>query len=257
MTTKIKVTQREKRVSKKIQERRKWEKFGKLKGQPPGVEENVSFVSKDVVVIENPEEEAANAKAEEENIMKRLREVALQREMNKRLADKGLTPDMDDQPRGGLRTGTALSRAVESGGAEAAAASSGKYVPLHRREGAERSRYQDRDGEQNTLRVTNVSEDTTERDLQELFRPFGQLARIYLAKDRETHVSRGFAYVSYLRRDDAERAMEKLNGFGYDHLILKVEWAKPSTKEDIGSQNVLSKGFTSGYGKALPQGLGK
>merc|ERR1712157_638433 len=106
-----------------------------------------------------------------------------------------------------------------------------------------------------TLRVTNISEDTTERDLQDLFRPFGQIARIYLAKDRETNMSRGFAYVSYVRKDDAEKAIQKLNGFGYDHLILKVEWAKPSTKEDVGSQNVLAKGFATGYGKALPQDL--
>ena len=28
-------------------------------------------------------------------------------------------------------------------------------------------------------------------------------------------------------RDDANRAIEKLNGFGYDNLILRVEYAAP------------------------------
>jgi translation initiation factor 3 subunit G len=38
--------------------------------------------------------------------------------------------------------------------------------------------------------------------------------------------------------------------FGYDHLILKIEWAKPSAPKDAGSEPVQ---FRSGYGKALAQ----
>ena len=36
----------------------------------------------------------------------------------------------------------------------------------------------------------------------------------------------GFAFVHYYDKSDAQKAIDKLNGFGYDHLILKVEWAK-------------------------------
>lgn len=36
----------------------------------------------------------------------------------------------------------------------------------------------------------------------------------------------GFAFVSYSRREDAAEAIKNLDGYGYDHLILKVEWAK-------------------------------
>ena len=114
--------------------------------------------------------------------------------------------------------------------------------------------YDDRD--QSSLRVTNISEETTEADLQVLFAPYGRIARIYLAKDRETMVSRGFAFVSFVHRQDAERAMQALQGHGYDHLILKIEWAKPSApKPDAGGggEGGLSSGYTSGYGKALAQ----
>ncbi len=108
-----------------------------------------------------------------------------------------------------------------------------------------------------TLRVTNISEDTREQDLRDLFARFGNVARIYLAKDRETMLSRGFAFVSFHRREDAQKSMDKLNGYGYDHLILKIEWAKPSTKTDVQSSG-LGGGHMSGYGKALPQdGQGK
>ena len=78
----------------------------------------------------------------------------------------------------------------------------------------------------NTVRVTNLSEDTREDDLKELLRPFGPISRLYLAKNRATQVSRGFAFVTYVRRSDGQKAIDKLNGFGYDHLILKLEWAQ-------------------------------
>ena len=41
-----------------------------------------------------------------------------------------------------------------------------------------------------TIRVTNLSEDPRETDLQELFRPFGSISRIYLAKDKTTGQSK-------------------------------------------------------------------
>ena len=107
------------------------------------------------------------------------------------------------------------------------------------------------DRDQATLRVTNISEDTAEADLQVLFAPYGRIARIYLAKDRDTMVSRGFAFVSYIQRSDAAKAMDALQGHGYDHLILKIEWAKPSApKPDDGTMDTQ---FRSGYGKALAQ----
>jgi len=78
-----------------------------------------------------------------------------------------------------------------------------------------------------SLRITNLSEDVKEGDLQELFGNCGRLQRVYLAKDATTGLSRGFAFVTYYQRDDAQRAIDKLNGHGYDNLILQVQWAKP------------------------------
>lgn len=55
-----------------------------------------------------------------------------------------------------------------------------------------------------TIRVTNLSEDTREADLQELFRPFGAISRIYLAKDKNTGQSKvGARLYSGLRRFSA------------------------------------------------------
>jgi translation initiation factor 3 subunit G len=111
----------------------------------------------------------------------------------------------------------------------------GVYVAPGRGKGGEagpggpggRDRYGD---EAYTLRVTNLSESVTEDNLKTLFNRFGSLQRVFLVKDKTTKVSKGFAFVSYLHRTDAEKAMSKVHGMGHDHLILQVEWARPQAK---------------------------
>jgi translation initiation factor 3 subunit G len=79
--------------------------------------------------------------------------------------------------------------------------------------------------EQPSLRVSNLSEDTTDEDLYRLFASFGQLARCFLAKDRESGRCKGFAYVSYKSREAAEHALAKMNGHRFGNLIISVEWS--------------------------------
>lgn len=104
------------------------------------------------------------------------------------------------------------------------------YVPPGMRAGAERvGSEMRRRNDENSVRVTNLSEDTREPDLHELFRTFGPVSRVYVAIDQKTGVSRGFGFVNFVNKEDAERAISKLNGYGYDNLILRVEWATPRT----------------------------
>lgn len=106
----------------------------------------------------------------------------------------------------------------------------GKYIPPSMRGGYDRGR-QDLHKEECTVRVTNLSEDVKEQDLTDLFGSIGKIHRIYLAKHKETKSSKGFAFITYVRREFAQKAIEKLNRHGYDNLLLNVEWAKPSTKD--------------------------
>ncbi|XP_050246235.1 uncharacterized protein LOC126694203 [Quercus robur] len=108
-------------------------------------------------------------------------------------------------------------------------ANEGAYVPPSLRRGAERPGGSDvrRQSDENSVRVTNLSEDTREPDLLELFQTFGHVTRAYVAIDQKTGMSRGFGFVNFVNREDAERAINKLNGYGYDNLILRVEWATP------------------------------
>jgi translation initiation factor 3 subunit G len=76
-----------------------------------------------------------------------------------------------------------------------------------------------------TLRVTNLSEDANDNDLWDLFGRFGRINRIYVGKDQETGLCKGFAFVSFEDKDVAEKAMKKINGMPYDHLILACQWS--------------------------------
>jgi len=82
-------------------------------------------------------------------------------------------------------------------------------------------------GEEASLRITNLSEDVKEGDLQELFGQCGRLNRVFLGKDLATGQSKGFAFITYYNREDAQKAIKKLHGHGYDNLIMQVQWAKP------------------------------
>ncbi|KAA3485795.1 eukaryotic translation initiation factor 3 subunit G-like [Gossypium australe] len=105
------------------------------------------------------------------------------------------------------------------------------YVPPSKRgAGAKRNgtdmKHRD---EENTIRFTNLSEDAMESDLHELVAPFGPVSRVHVGINRKTGLCRGFGFVNFVKKEDAERAVLKLNGFGYDSLILRVQWAGPST----------------------------
>ena len=81
--------------------------------------------------------------------------------------------------------------------------------------------------DENSVRVTNLAEDVVEQDLSDLFGRFGHVQRIFIAKDRETGESRGFAFINFTRREEAQAAIDTLDGFGYANLILSVSWAAP------------------------------
>jgi translation initiation factor 3 subunit G len=76
--------------------------------------------------------------------------------------------------------------------------------------------------------VTNLLEDSDslDEDLRAMFGSVGRIERFYLARDKQTNKPKGFAFVTFSNRQDAERAIERFNGAKMEHLILKVEWTK-------------------------------
>jgi len=62
-----------------------------------------------------------------------------------------------------------------------------------------------------TLFVSNLVYHLNEAEIQELFSQYGQVVRVHLARDRETDLSRGFAFVELTTQEDGNRAILELN----------------------------------------------
>ncbi|MGC2330145.1 MAG: RNA-binding protein, partial [Candidatus Acidiferrales bacterium] len=80
------------------------------------------------------------------------------------------------------------------------------------------------------LFVGNMSFQTTESELSELFRAFGQVSRVHIAMDRETGRARGFAFVEMPNDDEAAKAIAGLDGKDVGGRNLKVNEARPKER---------------------------
>lgn len=94
------------------------------------------------------------------------------------------------------------------------------------------------------LYVGNLSFDTTENDLEDLFSGFGSVKETLLMQDRMTGKSRGFAFVTMSTDEEAEKAGEELNGKDFQGRSLTVNEARP--REDFGGGGGGNRGGGGG-----------
>lgn len=78
--------------------------------------------------------------------------------------------------------------------------------------------------------VGNMSFQTTETDLIEMFKPFGEVTRVHIAMDRETGRARGFAFVEMPNDEQAAKAIAGLDGKNVGGRNIKVNEARPRTQ---------------------------
>ena len=77
------------------------------------------------------------------------------------------------------------------------------------------------------LYVGNLSFESTENDLQDLFQQHGTVNEVHLMMDRFTAKSRGFAFVTMNDGAQANTAMTALNGRELNGRTLTVNEARP------------------------------
>jgi cold-inducible RNA-binding protein len=77
------------------------------------------------------------------------------------------------------------------------------------------------------LYVGNLSFETTENDLQDLFEQHGEVSEVSLMMDRMTGKSRGFAFITMNDKAQAESAVAALNGNDVAGRALTVSEARP------------------------------
>ena len=225
-TRKFRAVRRQHRVHKNVARRRNIEQFGDVYGATEADQRNVTYQAYDEIFLNlsagNDDDDGADDPLNKLQTQKSIVVCRLCGAVGDHWTLK--CPKRNGPAGNSAKKGDDDAAAKSQ---EAPANTSGRYVAPSLRQGANRgpSRMGDRD-DMPTIRVTNLSEDTTEQDLGELLSPFGHVTRIRLAKDRVTNYSKGYAFISFTKRSDAQRAIDKLNGYGYDNLILSVEWSR-------------------------------
>ena len=92
------------------------------------------------------------------------------------------------------------------------------------------------------LFVGNLSFNTTENDLQDAFAAFGTVVETNMMTDRDTGRPRGFGFITMSTPEEAQKAIEGLNGKELDGRALTVNVARPREERPGGG------GGRGGYG---------
>jgi RNA recognition motif-containing protein len=94
------------------------------------------------------------------------------------------------------------------------------------------------------LFVGNLPYRSEEPEIEQMFAEFGQVDEVFLARDRETGRSRGFAFVTMNNDEEAKAAIEGTHGKPLQGRALQVNEAQP--REERGPRG--GGGGGGGYG---------
>ena len=82
--------------------------------------------------------------------------------------------------------------------------------------------------------VGNLSFNTNEDELRQIFEAYGQVDRVSILTDRDTGRSRGFGFVEMTSDEDGEKAIAALNGSQFGGRTINVNEARPKAERGGG-----------------------
>lgn len=94
--------------------------------------------------------------------------------------------------------------------------------------------------------VGNLSFNTNEDELRQLFESYGQVDRVSILTDRETGRSRGFGFVEMSSNEDGEKAIAALNGSQVGGRTINVNEARPKAERVGGGGGGRDRGHGGG-----------
>ena len=100
------------------------------------------------------------------------------------------------------------------------------------------------------LFVGNVDFKVTENDLQDAFAAYGTVVEANLVTDRTTGRPRGFAFVTMNSPEEAQKAIDAMNGKDLSGRVLNVNIARPREERSSGGggRDYAGGGGRGGYG---------
>jgi len=204
VTKKVRQVTRTWKVSRAVEERKKWKPFGLAVKNDVGITElgDPVFLDLEATIRKKSQKQKEVDKKAEELI----RAASLRAEAETRAGGGGsVNPSAALSDEG--ETSTAGSRWVgkkSRGGEEALLPGT---MPDH---------------DQPRIKVSNLPERCDENDLWDLFSSYAKRGKLNRPQLR---AQRGFAFVTFSHREDAERAMAELSRYKMDHNVLHLEWA--------------------------------
>jgi len=94
--------------------------------------------------------------------------------------------------------------------------------------------------------VGNLPHKVTEDEVRQAFAEFGQVTEVRLIVDKFSGESKGFGFVEMPSKDEAEKAIQAMNGKDFMGRALNVNEARPKT--DRGGGGGRREGFGGGRG---------
>ncbi len=83
--------------------------------------------------------------------------------------------------------------------------------------------------------VGNMNYSTAENQLRDLFAQYGEVASVNIIVDRYTGKAKGFGFVEMNNDDEAQKAIDALNGFEFMGRQLRVNEAEDKPRRDGGN----------------------
>jgi len=102
----------------------------------------------------------------------------------------------------------------------------------------------------NKLFVGNLSFNTTENDLSDAFGAHGSVTEANLMMDRATGRPRGFAFVTMSSPEEAQKAIDAMNGATLDGRQLTVNIARPREERSGGGGGGGRREYGGGGGRS-------
>ena len=96
------------------------------------------------------------------------------------------------------------------------------------------------------LFVGNISFNTTENDLQDAFSAHGTVTEANLMVDRMSGRPRGFGFVTMSTPEEAQKAIQAMNGASIDGRNLTVNLARPREERSGGGGGGGDRGYGGG-----------